>query len=262
MTPSGEPLLLHPTEDTFREVVNQIADRAIFMLDIEGRVASWNEGAQKIHGYLAEEIIGRHVLTFYRAEDALKWPQAVEVVLRSGRLENEGWRVRKGGSSFWAHVVTTALRNSRRSLLGFAKIVCDLTELRRAEEAVRQHDAHYRAFVADVADHATFMLDAAGDVVTWNVGAQRMTGYCDDEIVGRPFTHLYSEEDVRVGKCRQWLARASTAGRCEDESWQVRRGGARFRVRTVLVAHRAEEGQLGGFTVVARDLTDRRRADD
>jgi PAS domain S-box-containing protein len=127
-----------PTEGggLYRLLVQSVRDYAIFALDSEGRVASWNEGAQRIKGYSADEIVGRHFSTFYPAEDIAAGKPAweLEVAGREGRFEDEGWRLRKDGSLFWANVVITALRNDAGELVGFAKVTRDLTERRAAQE--------------------------------------------------------------------------------------------------------------------------------
>jgi PAS domain S-box-containing protein len=122
--------------DLYRLLVHTVTDYGIFLLDPAGYVASWNDGAQRIKGYLAEEIIGRHFSTFYPQEDIASGKPAMELEVagREGRFEDEGWRVRKDGSLFWANVVITALRNDARELVGFAKVTRDLTERRAAQE--------------------------------------------------------------------------------------------------------------------------------
>jgi len=122
--------------DLYRLLVHSVTDYGIFLLDPAGYVASWNDGAQRIKGYLAEEIIGRHFSTFYPQEDIASGKPAMEleVAEREGRFEDEGWRLRKDGSLFWANVVITALRNDARELVGFAKVTRDLTERRAAQE--------------------------------------------------------------------------------------------------------------------------------
>jgi PAS domain S-box-containing protein len=122
--------------DLYRLLVHSVTDYGIFLLDPAGYVASWNEGAQRIKGYTADEIIGRHFSAFYLAEDIAsgKPEMELEVASRVGRFEDEGWRIRKDGSLFWANVVITALRNDAAELVGFAKVTRDLTERRAAEQ--------------------------------------------------------------------------------------------------------------------------------
>jgi PAS domain S-box-containing protein len=132
-------------EERFRTLVETIRDYAIFMLDPEGRVASWNAGAQRIKGYTAREIIGRHFSVFYPEEDlkAGKTEHELRVAARDGRFEDEGWRLRKDGSRFWANVIITALRDPTGALIGYAKVTRDLTERRELEdERLRLAHAH------------------------------------------------------------------------------------------------------------------------
>ncbi|MFT7839873.1 PAS domain S-box protein [Saccharothrix sp. BKS2] len=134
-----DPYERPPVED-YRLLVESVVDYAIFMLDPLGRVVSWNPGAERIKGYLAEEIVGRHFSVFYPAESlATRKPwHELEVAGEVGRFEDEGWRLRKDGSRFWANVVITALFDDQGRLRGFAKVTRDLTERRRSEQALRE----------------------------------------------------------------------------------------------------------------------------
>src|SRR6516162_6287811 len=131
---------LRLSEERFRLLVEGVRDYAIFMLDPQGRVATWNEGAQRIKGYTAEEIIGEHFSRFYPREVAERgWPEEeLRRAVAEGRFEDEGWRIRKDGSQFWANVVITALRDEAGTLRGFAKVTRDLTDRKRAEENTRR----------------------------------------------------------------------------------------------------------------------------
>ncbi len=124
------------TEELFRLLVSSVRDYAIFMLDPTGHVATWNVGAERIKGWTADEIIGKHFSTFYPEEDvrAGKCEMELEVAARDGRFEDEGWRVRKDGSRFWANVVIGAVRDQHGELVGFSKVTRDLTDRKRAEE--------------------------------------------------------------------------------------------------------------------------------
>jgi hypothetical protein len=145
---------LRSSEERFRLLVTAVADYGIFMLDPSGHIASWNEGAQRIKGYTADEIIGRHFSTFYPEERVAEgFPEyELETAAREGRFEDEGWRIRKDGTRFWANVVITALRNASGVLIGFAKVTRDLSERRAAEEQ-RVVDAQ-RVAAAEAANRA------------------------------------------------------------------------------------------------------------
>lgn len=125
----------------FETLVQNLMDHAIYVLDAEGRVISWNEGAQRLIGYTADEIIGKHISVFFTKEDiAIDQPQrGLRMALSDGRFEEEGWRLRKDGTHFWANVVVNAIRDKQNNLLGFAKILRDITERRRTEETLARH---------------------------------------------------------------------------------------------------------------------------
>ena len=247
--------------DPFRSIVEQAQDYAIFLLDRGGHVASWNRGAQRIKGYAPHEIIGRHFSAFYPQEAIeRRWPQhELEVAAREGRFEDEGWRVRKDGSLFWANVVITALRDESGRVRGFGKITRDLTERRRNEEMLRESEERFRLLIEAVKDYAVFMLDTQGRVASWNPGAQRIKGYRADEIIGEHFRVFYSAE----ARERQWpaeeLRRAREDGRHEEEGVRIRKDGSSFWANVVITPVRDSAGVLRGYAKVTRDLTDRKR---
>ncbi len=160
----------------FRMLVDAVADYAIYMLDPDGHVASWNTGAKRAKGYDADEIIGRHFSVFYTEEDRRAGLPAkvLETAERHGKFEAEGWRVRKDGSRFWAHVVLDSIRGTSGELVGFAKITRDLTERRAAERSLRETQEEFALLLQSVTDYAIYMLDAGGRVSTWNPGARRI----------------------------------------------------------------------------------------
>jgi PAS domain S-box-containing protein len=259
--PLADAPALAESEHRFRELVEQITEYAIFLLDSDGHVDSWNRGAQRIKGYRPHEVIGRHFSVFYRPEDLWKCEHELEAAARDGRIEDEGWRVRKDGSLFWANVVITCLRAADGSISGFAKVTRDLTERRSAEERLRVSEERFRLLVEGVEDYAVFMLDPSGHVATWNSGAQLMKGYTGEEIIGRHFSLFYEESERRAGKSEQELAIAVSHGRFEEEAYRVRKDGTRFWANVVLTAVRNSANELIGFAKVTRDLTERREAE-
>jgi PAS domain S-box-containing protein len=247
--------------DPFRSIVEQAQDYAIFLLDRGGHIASWNRGAQRIKGYEPHEIVGRHFSAFYPKEAVERgWPQyELEVAAREGRFEDEGWRLRKDGSLFWANVIITALRDEDGEVRGFGKITRDLTERRRNEEMLRESEERFRLLIEAVKDYAIFMLDTQGRVASWNAGAQRIKGYRADEIIGEHFRVFYNEE----ARKRQWpeeeLRRARDDGRYEEEGARIRKDGSTFWANVVLTPVRDSAGVLRGYAKVTRDLSDRKR---
>jgi PAS domain S-box-containing protein len=254
---------LQRSEERFRLLVDAVRDYAIFILDPEGRVSSWNPGAERIKGYRADEIIGQPFTKFYPPEaQARGWPQHELAVARQvGRFEDEGWRIRKDGSRFWANVVITALHDPSGRLLGFAKITRDLTERRRTEEALRQSEERFRLLVESVLDYAIIMLDPGGTVTSWNQGAERITGYTAEEIIGRHLSTFYPPDAVTAGGPVRELAVALRQGRFEDEGWRVRKDGTLFWASVVVTAIHDRTGTLRGFAKVTRDLSERRRVE-
>jgi PAS domain S-box-containing protein len=247
-----------------RALVEQVEDYAMFMLDLGGYVATWNRGAQKIKQYAPDQIIGKHFSVFYPPEDlANRKPQReLEIVLAEGHVEDEGWRLRRDGTRFWAFVSITLLRDERGEPRGFAKVTRDLTERRRTEEALRLSEERFRMLVDGVADYAIYMLDPHGVVSTWNAGARKIKGYEASEIIGRHFEIFFSEEDRRAGRPRAELEQAAREGRFEEEAWRVRSDGTRFWAHVVVRALHNDAGELAGFSKVTRDLTARKQAEE
>ena len=247
-----------------RLLIESVRDYAIFALDPRGYILSWNAGAERFKGYSAQEIIGKHFSIFYPPEKVAEGFPDFELreAARTGRFEDEGWRVRKDGSRFWANVVITALRDEARTLVGYAKVTRDLTARREAEEALRLSEERFRLLVESVKDYAIFMLDPRGYIATWNAGAARIKGYTADEIIGKHFSIFYPAEKVAERFPEYELEVAAREGRFEDEGWRVRKDGSRFWANVVITALRNEAGELVGFGKVTRDLTERRAAEE
>ena len=251
------------SEDLFRLMVENVKDYAIFMLDVRGRVASWNAGAERIKGYSAKEIIGQHFSRFYPPEDvqARKPERELQVAAAEGRCGDEGWRIRKDGSRFWASVAITALRGADGELLGFGKVTRDLTQRHEMERALRETDQRFRLIVEGAKEYALLMLDPKGRVVSWNAGAERLKGYHAEEIVGQHHSRFYPPEDVRAGKPERALQQALVEGQWEDEGWRVRKDGSRFWANVIITPLHDAQGTPLGFAKLTRDLTERRRAE-
>ncbi len=245
-------------EGRFERLVNAVRDYAIYLLDRDGHVASWNAGAQRFKGYRADEIIGQHFSRFYTEEDrATGLPQrALDTAATEGRFEAEGWRVRKDGTRFWTSVVIDPVIGDDGSVIGFAKVTRDITERRASEQALRESEQRFRLLVQGVKDYAIYMLDPQGNVTNWNPGAAAIKGYAEDEIVGRHFSTFYTEEDRQAGEPQRAL-RMAAAGKYEVEAWRVRKDGTRFRAGVLIDPIHAETGALIGFAKVTRDLTER-----
>ena len=257
-----EELFAVSSEDQrYRTLVDSITDYAIYMLDRNGMISSWNTGARRIKGYDASEVIGEHFSRFYTEEERLAGvpDAALRTAASEGRYEREGWRVRKDGSHFWAHVVIDPIWGSGEEIVGYAKITRDLTERMRATEALRRSEQQFRLLVQGVTDYAIFMLDPEGKISSWNAGAQRIKGYAPEEIIGEHFSRFYTEEDRAAGVPADALQIAGRDGRFEREGWRVRKDGSRFMAHVVIDAIRDEAGQVVGYAKVTRDITERMR---
>ncbi len=247
----------------YRLLVDAITDYAIYMLDAKGIVSSWNPGAARFKGYEADEIIGRHFSEFYTEEErAAGIPDlALKIAASEGRFEREGWRLRKDGTRFWAHVVIDPIRSPSGETIGYAKVTRDLTERRAAEEALRRSQEQFRLLVQGVTDYAIFMLDPEGHVASWNAGAQRIKGYAPNEIIGSHFSRFYTSEDLAEGIPMRGLATAARDGRWEAEGLRKRKDGSTFWAHVVIDAIRDEGGKIIGFAKVTRDISERKEAE-
>jgi PAS domain S-box-containing protein len=246
-------------EGRFRMLVDSITDYAIYMLDPDGTITSWNPGARRSKGYDESEIIGENFSCFYTETDRKAGlpRRALEIAEREGKFETEGWRVRKDGTQFWAYAVIDPIRDRAGKLVGFAKITRDLTERRQAEAALRESQEQFRLLVQGVTDYAIFMLSPKGYVSSWNAGAQRIKGYAPEEIIGQHFSRFYTEEDRQAGLPDVTLERATREGRFEKEGLRVRKDGTRFFAHIVIDAIYNPDGSLLGFAKITRDITER-----
>jgi PAS domain S-box-containing protein len=246
----------------FQLLVASIHDYAIYLLDLDGHITSWNPGAERFKGYTAGDIMGQHFSVFYTEEErAAGIPaRALREAREDGRFEAEGWRVRKDGTRFWASVVIDPVRDEAGTLIGFAKITRDMSEQRAAQVALRESEERFRLLVQGVTDYAIYMLSPGGTVTNWNAGAERIKGYSLEEILGSHFSRFYTEADRANGLPAHALAVARADGRYEQEGWRIRKDGSQFWAHVVIDAIHDPAGQLLGFAKVTRDVTERKRA--
>lgn len=260
--PPQRPLGTRRVTDTdFRHLVDSVSDYAIFLLDVNGVVQTWNDGARRLKGYADEDVIGQHFSMFYPHDVREKgWPEhELREATRLGRFEDEGWRLRKDGSRFWANVIITRLLLPTGELRGFSKITRDLTDRRRYEELVRHSEERFRLLVDNVRDFSIFMLDPAGYIVSWNIGAQNISGYSADEVIGKHFSIFYPNDPTLAKAPEAELRSALNEGHFEDEGWRMRKDGGRYWARVVLTSVHDDTGRHRGFAKVQQDLTQMRR---
>ncbi len=253
------PLERSLIDQRLSKMVEEIEDYAIVLLDREGNVENWNKGAEKMKGYTAEEIIGRHFSTFYPPEDkAAGLPaQLLEKAAQEGKARHEGWRLRKDGTRFWANVLITAIHNDDRQVLGFTKVVRDLTAIKMGEEALKRTEERYHKMISEVQDYAIILLNAVGNIEKWNKGAEKIKGYAADEIIGKSFKIFYFPEDVAQKIPDSLLEAARRNGRVQHEGWRRRKDGSRFWGMVTITALHNDNGEVIGFSKVTRDMTEK-----
>jgi PAS domain S-box-containing protein len=189
---------LRESEERFRLLVEGVEDYGIFMLDPTGHVASWNQGAERIKGYKADEIVGRHFSCFYPQEDLLKdKPEhELQIAVAEGRCEDDGWRLRKDGSRFWANVVITSLTDGAGKLCGFSKITRDVTERKRAQELLQETEERHRKLFENN-PHPTWVYDRETlRFLAVNPAAVKKYGYSSDEFLAMTIKDIRPPEDV------------------------------------------------------------------
>lgn len=252
----------------YKLLVNSVKDYAIFMLDTEGFISTWNSGAEQLKGYTESEILGKHFSIFYSEEAKKRNHPAyeLEVAVRVGRFEEEGWRIKKDGSTFWANVVITAVYDGSKKLVGFSKVTRDLTEkkqlqdeLNKVHDELVENEERYRLLIEGVNDYAILLLNKEGIVTTWNEGAKKIKGYEHDEIIGQSFLKFYTQEAVAERYPQFELAKALEEGKFEDEGWRVRKDGEKFWTNVLITPIYNSKRQHIGYTKITRDLSERVR---
>jgi PAS domain S-box-containing protein len=265
-------------DDRFETMISEVEDYAILLLDINGNISSWNKGAERIKGYQAKEIIGKSFKLFYPREDIeTRLPDLLLAQAREkGRVIHEGWRIRKSGFRFWGNVTITALHSANGAVTGFLKVTKDLTEKKVAEdrynnmldelrlknEHLKREEERYHKMVSDIRDYAIILLDADGNVLDWNKGAEFVKGYKASEIVGKNFRLFYPQEDKDNGLPETLLKEATRSGSATHEGYRIKKDGTRFWASVVITALYDDEKKLIGYSKVTRDLTERKAAED
>lgn len=250
------------SEERFRLLIETVRDYAIYMLDLGGVITSWNFGAERIKGYRANEVVGRHFSIFYTSDDIARGkPQHhLDVAARLGQVEDEGWRVRKDGSRFWADVVLTAIRDHNLRPIGFSKIVHDLTERKRADEALRESQELLRLSLDSALD-AVITMNEGGVITLWNAQAEKIFGWTSLEAVGAQLAELIMPPRFRVAHSLG-LQRFLSTGQGpllgkRIEIAAMRRDGDEFPVELSISPFKAGGKWL--FSGFVRDISESRR---
>ncbi len=266
LTAVGEEHAATIEREQSRLFVEAVKDYAIFMLDPQGRVTTWNAGARALKGYEAHEIVGTHLSVFYPAEVRAtgKPQQVLDAAAAQGRVEDEGWRIRKDGSRFWANAVITALRDGGGQLVGFAKVTRDLTERNVAEEALRRNEESLATTLRSIGD-GVICTDVAGNVVRMNPVAEQLTGWSAAEADGRPFAevfHIVHEETRQpaVNPIERVLREGIVVGLANHTSL-IAKDGTERSIADSAAPIRNGAGELTGVVLVFRDTAEEREAE-
>jgi PAS domain S-box-containing protein len=257
----AETTALANSEERFRLLVESVKDYAILMLDPEGLVTTWNKGAEFINGYRSDEIIGRHFSHVYRQEDVVQGRPEHELAVAAaeGRFADEGWLVRKDGTSFWAEVVITPIYDDSGKLSGFSKVVRDVSVRKEAEKHLAQMEGRYRGLL-EAAPDAMVVVNPGGEIVLLNLQAEKQFGYRRDELLGQKVTNIIPDgfaarliaDDLRSAEdalAQQIGTGIELTGRRKDRG--------EFPIEIMLSPLESTEGTL--VTAAIRDITERKR---
>lgn len=252
------------TEERLRALLNAAKDYAIVMLDLKGNIATWNTGAERIKGYSADETIGKHFSIFYLAEEAASGlaEEHLKAAAQTGRVEYEGWRVRKDGSLFWANVILSSIYDKDGNLVGFAKVTRDITERRRADQAIRESENRFRTLFESSPD-AIVVADREGKIVQANSRAEEYFGYTREELTGASIETLVPERFRQSHQLHRRSYAAHPAMRKMGAGLDLfarRKDGSEFPADIMLSPIKIAEGAL--ILTVIRDISEKKWAEE
>jgi diguanylate cyclase (GGDEF)-like protein/PAS domain S-box-containing protein len=244
----------------FACLVDSLSDNALFMLSPDGAIMTWNTGAERMFGYEQAEVLGTSFALIFTPDDtAASVPQIELAEARTGRpIHYERWNVRKDGTQFWGTNTIAPMYDADHQLIGFAKLVADTTKARRETTERRDSEERLKILIQSVPDYAIFSLGLDGSITTWTAAAHGSLGYTDDEIVGKPFSQLFTDEDRANGVPAMLLAKVAALGVVHEERWFVRKDASRFvggeKISRLMIG---SDGVSRGFVSVAHDITER-----
>lgn len=254
------------SENRFRLMVESIEDYAMFMVDLDGFITSWNRGAERLTGYADIEAIGRHFSMLYPKETLDKDHAIHELMMAQthGRYEEEGIRVRKNGTYYHAQIIVWRVDNNEGNTVGYAKITRDVTALKQAQQRealLFESENRFRLMVESIDDYAMFMVDLKGFITSWNRGAERLTGYTENEALGQPFSIFYPKNELSDDHTIYELNMARKNGHYEEEGQRVRKDGSVYHAQLIVWPVEDKSGEIVGFAKITRDISVRKMAE-
>ena len=250
---------------TLAERLLEFLPDAILVTGSDGRIRDANPQVERIFGYSREELVGRPIEILVPERFRMRHihhreDYQAEAHMRPMGAGLELYGRRKDGCEFPVDILLGPVQIKEERLV--LAVVRDITRRKETEDALRKSEERFRLLVDGARDYAIFMLDPAGNVTTWNPGAERIKGYRPEEILGRHFSHFYTHEDIAGGKPARELEIAKTEGRYEEEGWRIRKDGSRFWANVIITALHGQDGKFIGFSKVTRDFTNRKKAEE
>jgi PAS domain S-box-containing protein len=246
------------SEEIFKQLIDSVVDYAIFVIDVDGYIMTWNKGAEKIKGYQSAEAIGKHISIFYTPEDLKKGvpTENLRIAKAQSRYEKEGWRLRKDGSRFWANSILTTLYDKQGALRGFVKVTRDMTEIKNATEELEILNRQI-----DLSNDAIYTLDKNYKIKSWNHGAQNLYGFTKQFALGKNPNQLLqtvlSEEELgnaqkEVEKKDYWTG----------EIKRKTKSGEEIYVRASSTTIRDNDHLITGYASISFDISQRKKLED
>jgi PAS domain S-box-containing protein len=240
----------------------ELTHDAIVSSDVNGAIVYWNRAAEELYGWSREEVLGKQPQILLQTEFPVPFDEIKDTLARTGRWEGELGHTRRDGAKLRVASRWSLQRDETGEPVGRITISNDITERQRTEKALRESEQRFRVLVQGVTDYALYMLDPTGHIANWNIGAERIKGYTAAEIVGQHFSKFYAPEDVAAGLPEKGLITAAREGRYESEGWRLRKDGTKFWAAVIIDAIKDDTGKLIGFAKIARDVTERKAAEE
>jgi PAS domain S-box-containing protein len=262
-TPSLVPNPYSTLPDAFSLLMRSIKDYAIITMDLQGTIIDWSLGATQVFGFTPAETVGKNASILFTPEEIAKAvpERELEMALSTGKSGDECWHLRKNGTRFLGTGVIYPLLRENGEAVGFVKIMRDYGPQRMASNALSVSEKKMEFVLENLKDHAIFLINTDGIISSWNKGTERVFGYGEEEAIGRPFSTIFTPEDIQAGIPGKELSRAQKDGKAEDERWHQRKDGSRFWASGAVVPVQVDEKD-SHFIKVLRDATDRKRAED